>query len=276
MHYQKLNFNNSNILSTVLNDVYVISSEKVVMYNTVPNGILGISVLLSGHSSILRKGSWTKSPLCSTYGLIDYPDLIKNSANYKEISFGFKPYYFQLLVKEKMENITKEVCVDASLIFIKESVERLIDNLRNSKDQTNIILAIELFVLSNLIQNKYDERVFGAMNYIYSKKIVNIYDLSVQLNISTTRLRTIFKEKVGRSPKAIADIIRIDRILNTHKPNSSINLQDISFENGFFDLAHFNNSFKKKVGLPPKKYFLNDSLTFDFSNFGRWINSSFE
>ena len=94
MHYKKLSFEHSKILKSVLHDVYILSSSHETTYSTAPNGLIGITVTLEGVCTIRHKGMWLESPMYSIYGLIESPDLIKISAHYKEVAFGFKPAFF--------------------------------------------------------------------------------------------------------------------------------------------------------------------------------------
>jgi len=275
MQYKKLNFEHSKLLSSVLHDIYIITSDNEISYSTAPNGLIGISIVLEGKCNIRHKNKWIKSPLCSIYGLIESPDLIKISNNFKEVAFGFKPSFFQLLTREKMSDIVKEGNLDASFIFSKLCLEKLVEKINVANSHLGLINAIEEFVASQLFESENDSRVLTAMELIYNQKNMKVEEMSDYLNLSSTSLRKLFLEKIGRSPKAMSNIIRINRILKEHSPNSKIDLQDLSFENNFFDLAHFSNSFKKTIGLPANKYFKDDSLTFDFYNFGRWKGDIF-
>lgn len=255
-------------------DIYDLNSGSApFVYSTAPNGIIGISVVTHGECSIQENNLWRKSETCAIYGLTDKPDQIQVSANFREIAFGFKPFFFQLLTKERMGDVVSQGNMDASLVFENQSVLDLIEKIKSSKSDVDLLNAIESFVVFHYLDSKFDARVLKAMDLIYTKNIYHIDSISKHVNLSTTSLRNLFHSKIGRSPKAVSNIIRMNKTLKNFSLDAPLNLQNISFENGYFDQSHFINDFKKTLGCTPKQYFSNERLTFEFYNYGRWTGN---
>lgn len=276
MHYRLIQHNHSTLLSEVLYDVYELKNgltEK--RYTTAPNGIIGIAFFLEGDSHLKENQGWNKAPESCIYGLIKKPDLIKISPNFREIAIGFKPFFFHLLVSNPMSDIVNCPHLNTKEIFKASAVDKLQEELHTCDNDRLIIQAIEEFILAH-IRNKYDQRVLHVMRRIYSAETNRVDSLCEELNVSSNTLRNLCLSGLGRSTKEMIQIIRINKTLSSIQPNLSINLQDIAFNNGYFDQAHFIHDFKSTMHMTPKKYFDNKDLTFDFYNSKRWNGDIFD
>jgi len=277
MNYRLIPYHHSKLLSSILYDVYELSSHyQSTMYSTAPNGIIGISIKISGQSFFKQGSSWELIPKCSIYGLINRPDNIKMNEKFREIAIGFKPFFFQLLSTQNMSDIVNTPFIEASNVFDKFAVEKLVSTLQNEISDLKIIAAIEHFVSFHVLENNYDPRILHAMNLIYNERRYNIDEICKEVNLSSTGLRNLFKNKMGRSPKDVAKIIRLNQTLKSYNPETKLSLQDIAFNNGYFDQAHFIHDFKSFIDLTPKEYFGNKTLTFDFYNYKRWSGDIFD
>jgi AraC-like DNA-binding protein len=277
MRYRLIPHNNSKILRNVVYDVYELINEDSVdiSYTTGINGILGISFILKGHSHLKQAAFWGKNPDSSIYGMIKKPDVIKISSSFREIAIGFKPFFFHLLVSNSMNEIISHPTLDAKEIFDSSSIEKLHDKLRICSNDLSIIKAIEAFILRHISNVNYDKRLLNTMQLIYSAEKKQVGSLCDAVNLSSTGLRNLCLSGLGRSPKEIIQIIRMNKILSSSEPNMHPSLQDMTFKNGYFDQAHFIHDFNKIMGMAPKKYFENQNLTFDFYNFKRWKGDIF-
>lgn len=113
---------------------------------------------------------------------------------------------------------------------------------------------------------KRDNRL-AAVCELIQNQTYSVDSLSKAVNVSTVTLRNLFRDCIGLSPK---DLIRISRVNSAMKnPISSEKLTQIAYKMGYFDQSHFIHEFKAVTGLTPKEYFGNQSLTFDFYNYGR-------
>ena len=78
-------------------------------------------------------------------------------------------------------------------------------------------------------------------------------ELSSMSGLSESRMRTVFRENVGMSPKRFqlkTRLERASRLLNeTAKP-----ISEIALECGFKTAAAFSNAFAKEYGASPRKY----------------------
>lgn len=91
-------------------------------------------------------------------------------------------------------------------------------------------------------------------SYIYDKLSdkITLDDLATSLNMSTYHFARIFKLSFGDSPANYIIRTRIDKAKDLLK--SKKGLTEIAFECGFSHHSHFNNYFKKLIGITPAKY----------------------
>lgn len=82
---------------------------------------------------------------------------------------------------------------------------------------------------------------------------IEIDELARSLNLSTSRLRHLFKDQTGTSPKQYIKAQRMQKaqeLLQT----TFLNVKEVMLKVGVTDKCHFIRDFKKKFGLPPSQY----------------------
>lgn len=270
MKFRLINHKTKPLSAKYLTDVYDLSNgNKEFIYCCVPNGELGITIILEGDCHIKTDAEWQKQSKVYLYGLIDKVQLLKMSPNYREIALGFYPHYLQLFLKDALHSTDKTNGTDLFDLFKKEEVNKLYENLSQCKNDEALMDKIEEFLEHNILIKELDKRVLLAHHLITQENIFRVEDLSNLLNISTTTLRTLFSDKVGISPKDLIKIHRIKKALE-YTMDAEESLTQLSYSLNYFDQAHFSNDFKDAIGLSPKQYFLSTELSADFSNFQRW------
>lgn len=276
MDYKLISFKENKFLSSLLFDVYELKTlGKGIDYTTTPNGIIGISVILSGKSDYKTGDQWNSIPKSCIYGLIKSPGHIRMSSDYREIAIGFKPFFFHLLTNTPMAEIVKHPHLPLNEVIHDSFVRELEEGLHKSANDHQVLSTIENFLSKSIIEKRFDTRLLHTMNLIYSKKIYNVKDLSDSVNLSSVALRKNFHKGIGWSPKMVAKILRFNRVIKSHNPNEQVDYQDLIYQNGYFDQSHLIREFKEIIGLTPSKYFENKKLTFDFYNYNRWTGSIF-
>jgi transcriptional regulator GlxA family with amidase domain len=68
------------------------------------------------------------------------------------------------------------------------------------------------------------------------------------------------KQNIGLSPKTYLSVLRFKKVVDRIQ-SGPLNWQDILFDCGYFDQAHFSKDFKKYAGLSPEKYVQVNSLS---------------
>ena len=100
-----------------------------------------------------------------------------------------------------------------------------------------------------------DKRILLLRNLILANltSLPNIEEISIKLNISTSRLRQITKESTGMS---FGEYVRHQRLERAREllETTFLRAQEVSVAVGIGDQSYFNRIFKEKYGLSPKKY----------------------
>ena len=276
MQYSLLNYKQSKYSKQYLDSVYILSNgDTEHTYGCVPNGGIGISVIVKGEGHTLVDNTWIKQPPVSIYGLIDKIQFHKMSIGYREINIGFEPHFLQLFLKDSMSCLLKRQSTDLNYLHKKEDVDYLSERLQNAKNDQEILLCIEGFLEQHLLQEKVDGRILHALDLMQNTPIYKVEDVCNLMKVSATYLRTLFRERVGISPKDMMKIKRIKSALDTRQYNEE-SLTRLAYSLNYYDQSHFIHEFKDAVGVTPKNYFNNKKLTFDFYNFQRWDMDSFD
>ena len=275
MNYRLIDHTSKPFLATYLRSIYELSNDGTEhIYGCVPNGEIGISVIVSGESHTQTINGWIKQPPISVYGLVKKVEFHRMSANYHEINLGFSPHFLQLFLKDNLHALSKTEATPLDDLVNKKGGDLLFERFMQGKSDNDLLESVEYFLRCNLLREVVDKRVLVAQELIANKKQWNVAALSAELNISSTALRNLFKEQVGISPKECIKIHRIKQALDFRAHGES-SLTQLAYHLQYFDQAHFIHDFKESIGLTPKQYFSNTKLTFDFYNFQRWSYDSF-
>jgi len=275
LKFRLINYKTKQLSAKYLTDVYDLScGEKEFIYCCVPNGELGITVVLKGECHIKTEDGWQKQSNVHLYGLINKVQLLKMSPNYREISFGFYPHYLQLFLKDSLHSINKTNGTDLLDLFKKDKVNKLYENLSQCNNDEALMNKIEEFLKDNILIAELDKRVLVAHHLITNENRYKVDDLSKFLNVTPTTLRNLFNQHVGISPKDLIKIHRIKKALN-YQLTCEESLTQMAYHLNYFDQAHFCKDFKDSIGISPKQYFINSQLSTDFSDFQHWRYDSF-
>jgi AraC-like DNA-binding protein len=79
----------------------------------------------------------------------------------------------------------------------------------------------------------------------------NVAATAGRLHVSERRLRTLFADGIGLSPKHFARIGRVRAVLATA---SSRRWADVATAAGYYDQSHMTAEFRRLMGVPPAPY----------------------
>jgi AraC-like DNA-binding protein len=275
LKFRLINHKTKQLSAKYLTDVYDLScGDKEFIYCCVPNGELGITVVLEGECHIKTEDGWQKQSNVHLYGLINKVQSLKMSPNYREISIGFYPHYLQLFLKDSLHSINPKNGADLFDLFKKDKVNKLYENLSQCNNDGALMNNIEEFLKDNTLIAELDKRVLVAHHLITNENRYKVDDLSSILNVTPTTLRNLFNQYVGISPKDLIKIHRIKKALN-YQLTCEESLTQMAYHLNYFDQAHFCKDFKDSIGISPKQYFINSQLSNDFSDFQHWRYDSF-
>ncbi|QKX05504.1 helix-turn-helix domain-containing protein [Aquimarina sp. TRL1] len=164
------------------------------------------------------------------------PCIYLETSKTKEMAFLFKNIYEESLGKQVLKKQKIVSLID--LIYIELSRLVVNDNLHKALQSKNVISKI--LELEQLIDVHYKE-----------KKSSKAY--AEMMNISTKHLNRICKEAVG---KTTTELI-VERVILEAKRlllYSGGNLNEIAWELGYYEYAHFSKFFKNNTGEAPSDF----------------------
>ena len=86
---------------------------------------------------------------------------------------------------------------------------------------------------------------------------LSLIQLAKLVNISPNHFVRLFKQSIGLTPYQYVLECRINKAKQLLK-NQKLTITEISHQLGFYDQSRFTNTFRKRVGITPKRY--RDSL----------------
>lgn len=122
-------------------------------------------------------------------------------------------------------------------LWLKESLNSLIDEIKNSSNHKNnmVIYKIQKYVNENYTEN------------------ISLKDIAESLNMSYNYLSYLFNNEMNMKFKDYLRKIRINQSMELLE-NSEYEINRIALEVGFANQSYFTKTFKKETGITPKKY----------------------
>jgi AraC-like DNA-binding protein len=276
LHYHEYPVQDS-LLTPYVDCVYSLRSEAGGSYFCVPNGRLGVSLVLRGHAAYRGdEGTWVQLPRASLFGLVTEPVQVHVSAGFSEFTIIFKPNGLQHFTDVSFQSfINPGTPLEAVL---GNGVAGLYDRLAASEYPAARVEMIEKFLLGRLVNRIGDARVDHAVGEIMRQKgAVTVDGLCQQLRVTPRTLSSLFKAKVGISPKVCMQLTRFYNSLS-YEPAGGCRedtLAALACTLGYYDQAHFIKDFKRFAGRSPQRYFSCAPLAVDFRKYRRWLAINF-
>ncbi|MDZ7777945.1 MAG: helix-turn-helix domain-containing protein [Bacteroidales bacterium] len=164
-----------------------------------------------------------------------------------------QPYALKALFKIKCSEFTNRA---TSLNEIHPNMQKDIYEQLSEANNNNVRIRIIEDYLRKLLKKHYNSTnlvIWEVVNY--QKVNINNNDLEQLIHMSTRKIQRRFLEDVGLSPKQLRRIFRFNQAYHLLKHNTNLDLQDVSFQLGYYDLSHMINEFKEFTGSAPVRYF---------------------
>lgn len=237
------------------------------IHRRLPDGTLDLVFNLGEAVSLSRDGvQFQHMPGVSLTGL--YPDrsFICYADKVHLVGVVFQPGMAHLFIKDSLEHI-KASTFDAADIFGKD-IYFLLEQLVVLPTETAKHQLLEKLLMTYVAQLQQE---YHLDNILHAVKNIHIAEGNLDIGLlpaahlmSERNFRRKFVDFVGMSPKQYAGIIRVKSFSKRYK-SSRLNYNDILYDLGYNDQAHFNKDFRKVVGASPGMYFNEmDQMTENF------------
>lgn len=232
---------------------YVVSENEMESeYKVFPSSGLVIGFQYKGQLSSIKDQTLHKLTTAGIPGIADSYKIFKNSANIGTVLVYFTEIGFTHF-SSNPANEFFNLSLSLYDVFDKSSVNEVEGKLAVADTDKQRIKIVEHFLLSQLKDIKADKLIVEAVKLIYqSKGTIRVKELNEKLCISQSPFEKRFRKIVGTTPKKFTSIIRFNSVLDNL--NETKKLNEICFENNFFDQAHFIKDFKHFTGQSPENF----------------------
>jgi AraC-like DNA-binding protein len=181
---------------------------------------------------------------------------IQTPKNLKLIFCIFRPFGFYRLFKIPIHLLNNNV-VPLEIFLGKRTREFKEKVLSAPSDEAKIRTVDDFFTsLVRHLPTPYRTTVECAQDLLLQKNgLVNIDNLSTQLNTSRRTLERYFSANVGMAPKYYARVLRFNYAFGLKRANPALDWFDIIYDCGYFDQTHFIKDFRHFTGEPPAAFY---------------------
>ena len=119
------------------------------------------------------------------------------------------------------------------------------------------IAIAERFMKSNLNSRKAEQlnSLFHATRYAAEHCLTaTVEQMADEACVSFRTLDRLFSANIGLSPKEFLKIERLKFAIGLMRTRSGRSLTDVAIESGYYDQPHFNNDFRKVIGVTPSGF----------------------
>ena len=232
---------------------YVVSENtQQAEYTVFPSSGLVIGFQYRGQLSVVTSHAEKQLAGAGITGIVDSCRIFRNSADIGTILIYFTEIGFAHFTSHPANELFNQ-SISLDHIFDRDKVIETEERLSAAGTSNRRIQIVERFLLSQLKDLHADKLISVAVKIIYQTKgNIRIKELSDGLCISQSPLEKRFRKVVGTTPKKFASIVRFNTVMQSLNDAKSLN--EICYENNFFDQAHFIKDFKKYTGNTPEKF----------------------
>ena len=227
----------------------VVESSDELINRIVPDTSLTMVFRFKGSVGSVVSDTNNLFPVSLISGMRKSGRLINYSKDSGNVIVQFKEAGIRAFIREPTHEFY-EKSVSLNDLVGYADVSTLEHRLAESKNNMQRVALVEDFLLSKVSDQKQDGLVLSAISRINaSRGTVKINDLANMMCISLDAFEKRFRKVAGASPKQFSSIVRMKSIIA--RMPSYQQLDDLAFEAGYFDRAHFSKDFKLFTGLTP-------------------------
>ncbi|MEY2441085.1 MAG: hypothetical protein QOJ46_511 [bacterium] len=209
----------------------------------------GIPMILSLGPSILVDGVRHRSFVA---GLDDRATVTEYAGEQHGLQVNLTPLGARRLLGLPMVELARRVVAIEDVL----GAERLVERLQDAPDWAARFALLDAFMLRRLdAAASVAVQVEHAWARLRSSHgAVEIGALAGEVGWSRRHLAARFRAEVGLPPKAVARILRFQRVTQTLRANRGGGLADVAYACGYADQAHLNRDFREFAGTTPTDF----------------------
>ncbi|AZN38787.1 helix-turn-helix domain-containing protein [Paenibacillus albus] len=182
-------------------------------------------------------------------GIHQKPKVFQASASYSSVLIYFRPeaLYRWRLCSPKEISDTSVALADLGLHLT--DWDRLLDPLY-AQDPWKLLRLMEDLLWSLFKGNEIDLWASWAVNRIYAERgSIRVAQLAEESTLSRRQFERRFVERVGVSPKSLAQIVKFQHTLQALQTTEQ--LTQLAIDADYYDQSHMIREFRKRSGTTP-------------------------
>jgi AraC-like DNA-binding protein len=182
------------------------------------------------------------------YGTVtkNYALQVRGGCTYFGVRFmpGYLPKKFSVSLPELVDNhISLQEIQGGSL---------LVESIAEAADFQSKIAVVKKFIDDSFYQSDLLHMLISNIGRYNGN--VRVSALEKETHYTARYLNKVFQQQLGIPPKAFANIIRFQTMLQKMNANRSFVTADLAAEFGYFDQSHLIKEFKEFAALTPGEY----------------------
>lgn len=190
-------------------------------------------------------------PAVSVRSVIPSPWSVTGAGRLAFVFARLKPPSLYHLIRDDVSSLTGHT-VDVASLGVRPSPSWVIEALRASRDQPVAKLAIvESYMRSAFLDLP---QTLPAVVRLSTGVLRDPGRIATGIQCSERHLRREFLRYVGVSPKPYLDMLRVEAAcVQLSRPRAG-NLTSLAVDLEFYDLSHFNKTFRRYTGMSPSAF----------------------
>lgn len=200
-----------------------------------------------------------KQSECIIAGQITQPVIVIMKSYLNCLCVKLHPWSLSILFGIKStEFVNQAVCIDNVMPQAKRLIHEQLSCTANDMEKISIV---EGYLRCIVKKNNYhvDPLTAKVISFIQQGNNNLISGLSNDFHISSRTLQRRFNDNVGISAKMLSRIVRFNKAYHLIQHQPCLNMQDICFNLGYYDLPHMIKEFVEFSGVSPLQYFKNEN-----------------
>ncbi|HEY5893925.1 MAG TPA: helix-turn-helix domain-containing protein [Chthoniobacterales bacterium] len=213
----------------------------------------GLVAAFQVHGSC-RVNNETNAPGSALTGLWDSLRTHHHSQDHLAVIVSFTPTGAAAFVREPLDEFRNATVAMDGVLSRASELNRVHEQLAEAEHNVARIRAVEKFLLNRIGETRPDPLVSAAVSWIEkAEPTARIEDLVQHIGLSQSALERRFRRFVGTSPRKLASLVRLQRVLRLRSARAD--LTSIAYDAGYCDQSHFIKDFKRFAGLAPEAFF---------------------
>ena len=222
-----------------------------------PNGVVEVIINLGDFHKVLARDDYSREQLYRdswVAGIQNRHLVIESVRETDLVGIRFRPGGAYALFGFPMSELADEV-IELDLIRGQPFAD-LREQLLQAQSTTERFRVVEKALLESL---DFDHSAHPAVGHLAERirswdGAVRISDLVEQVAVSHKRLMLLFQRDVGMTPKALAQIYRLQSVLRRIGRERAPDWSRVAADCGYYDQPHLVHEFRRLSGLTPSEY----------------------